>query len=179
MSVKKFIVHILNSIKKGGPDDIMRKWPEKGTSDTVATVLIEKIDRFIYLITGLSFLLIGVGAFVYSWSVFILHFQKGFLHAILTLVNDLLLVLIIMEVLRTIINYLKVQDILLEPFLFIGIIAATRKMLTAGAEISIMDITDDKIFHRYLLDLGVNALVVVALGVALFLIGRRKRVEGE
>jgi uncharacterized membrane protein (DUF373 family) len=157
----------------------MKKWPEKGVSETGATVLIDKIDRFIYLITGLSFLLIGVGAFLYSWSVFIFQFQNGFLHAILKLINDLLLVLIIMEVLRTINNYLKIQDILLEPFIFIGIIAATRKMLTAGAEISIMEITDDKIFNRYLLDLGVNALVVVALGVALFLIGRRKNIAGE
>ena len=82
--------------------------------------------------------------------------------------------MIIMEILRTIINYLKSRDILLEPFLYIGIIAATRKMLTAGAEISFMQSMTDQIFYHYLLDLGVNALVVVSLGIALYLIGKRK-----
>ena len=140
--------------------------------------IMEKFDRLIYLITGFSFLMIGVGAFFYSWFVFVLQVQKGFLHATLTLINDLLLVLIIMEVLRTIINYLKIQDILLEPFLFIGIIAATRKILTAGAEISIIELTDEKIFNHYLLDLGINALVVVALGIALYLISKRQKATG-
>ena len=84
-----------------------------------------------------------------------------------------------MEVLRTIINYLKIQDILLEPFLFIGIIAATRKILTAGAEISVIEMTDEKVFNRYLLDLSVNSLVVVALGLALYLINKRQKVIAE
>ena len=136
---------------------------------------MEKSDKIIYLMTGISFLIIGVAAFIYSWATFAGELRKGFLHSILTLINNLLLVMIIMEILRTIINYLKSQDILLEPFLYIGIIAATRKMLTAGAEISFMEMNNDQIFYRYLLDLGINALVVVALSIALYLIGRRKR----
>jgi uncharacterized membrane protein (DUF373 family) len=136
---------------------------------------MEKSDKIIYLMTGISFLIIGVAAFIYSWAAFVGELRKGFLHSILTLINNLLLVMIIMEILRTIINYLKSQDILLEPFLYIGIIAATRKMLTAGAEISFMEMNNDQTFYRYLLDLGINALVVVALSIALYLIGRRKR----
>lgn len=136
---------------------------------------MEKFDKVIYLMTGISFLLIGVGAFFYSWISFVGEIHKGFLHAILRFINDLLLVMIIMEILRTIINYLKSQDILLEPFLYIGIIAATRKMLTAGAEISFMEMTNDQTFYRYLMDLGVNALVVVALGTALYLIDKRRK----
>jgi uncharacterized membrane protein (DUF373 family) len=144
-----------------------------------AAELMEKFDKFIYLMTGISFLIIGVGAFFYSWFIFASEIHKGFLHAILTLINDLLLVMIIMEILRTIINYLKSQDILLEPFLYIGIIAATRKMLTAGAEISFMQMNNDQTFFRYLLDLGVNALVVVALGIALYLIRKRRKPDFE
>ncbi|MHB8483771.1 MAG: phosphate-starvation-inducible PsiE family protein [Nitrospiria bacterium] len=155
-----------------------KKYPGTDPGNGIAEIM-EKFDKFIYLITGFSFLIIGIGAFFYSWFVFVFQVQKGFLHAILSLINNLLLVLIIMEILRTIINYLKIQDILLEPFLFIGIIAATRKMLTAGAEISIMEITDEKVFNHYLLDLGVNALVVVALGIALYLINKHQKVTAE
>ncbi|HXN05903.1 MAG TPA: phosphate-starvation-inducible PsiE family protein [Nitrospiria bacterium] len=136
---------------------------------------MDKFDQFIYGITGISFLLIGAGTFVYAWVSFGKQISRSPLHAILTLINDLMLVLIILEILRTIINYLKSQDILLEPFLYIGVIAATRKMLTAGAEISIMELTDEKVFYRYLTDVGVNALVVVALALGLFLIRRREK----
>lgn len=145
------------------------------TTDNRSARLMEKIDKIIYLVTGVSFLMIGIAAFIYSWVTFFTEIQKGFLHSILTLINNLLLVMIIMEILRTIINYLKAQDILLEPFLYIGIIAATRKMLTAGAEISLMEMNTDQIFYRYLLDLGINAMVVVALGISLYLLGKRKK----
>ncbi|MFI5304185.1 MAG: phosphate-starvation-inducible PsiE family protein [Nitrospiria bacterium] len=152
--------------------------PQKNSNNLLGNIsaeIMEKSDKIIYLMTGISFLIIGVAAFIYSWTTFASELRKGFLHSILTLINNLLLVMIIMEILRTIINYLKSQDILLEPFLYIGIIAATRKMLTAGAEISFMEMNNDQIFYRYLLDLGINALVVVALSIALYLIGRRKR----
>lgn len=155
------------------------KKPDEGLVRAGWISFMDKFDQFIYGVTGISFLLIGAGTFVYAWINFGNQISISPLHAILNLINDLMLVLIILEILRTIINYLKSQDILLEPFLYIGIIAATRKMLTAGAEISIMELTDEKIFNRYLTDVGVNALVVVALAVGLFLIRRRgKEVPG-
>ena len=77
---------------------------------------MEKFDTLIYLMTGISFLIIGVGAFIYSWIIFTSEIRKGFLHAILTLINDLLLVLIIMEILRTIINYLNHRTFSLSLF---------------------------------------------------------------
>jgi len=116
--------------------------------NTAAEFMV-KCDKFIYLITGISFLILGFVAFFYSWAVFAIQIHKGVLHSILTLINDLLLVMIIMEILRTIINYMKSQEILLEPFLYIGIIAATRKMLTAGAELSFMAMNNDQVFYRY------------------------------
>src|SRR2546425_755258 len=89
--------------------------------------------------------------------------------AALTLIHDLLLVVILLELFRTIINFLKTHVITLEPFLYICIIASTRRILTTGAETAYSENLTTEVFHRYLLDVGVNVLVIVALVLAVFL----------
>ena len=42
----------------------------------------------------------------------------------------------------------------------------------SGAQIAYMDNLSDQVFHRYLLDLGANVLVVLALVVAVYLVRR-------
>lgn len=150
----------------------MEKEKNKGDTTKIARWM-EFGDVGIYIAVGVSFLGIGVAVFIYSWVVFYGNVQKEFLPAILILVNDLLLVLIILEVLRTILNYLKMRTIILEPFLFVGIIAATRKILLAGARVAILETMADEVFYRYLWEVGVNAFVVIAFALALFLFSRR------
>jgi len=91
---------------------------------------------------------------------------------VLELVHDLLLVIILLELFRTIINFLKTRVISLEPFLYICVIASTRRILTTGAQIPYMDELSNEVFHRYLLDLGANVLVIVALVGAVYLARR-------
>ncbi len=57
----------------------------------------------------------------------------------------------------------------LEPFLYICIIASTRRILTTGAETAYSENLTVEVFHRYLLDVSVNVLVIVALVLAVFL----------
>ena len=59
-----------------------------------------------------------------------------------------------------------------EPFLYICVIASTRRILTIGAQIVYIDEVSEQIFNRYLLDLGANVLVIVALVVAVYLARR-------
>ena len=132
---------------------------------------LEQGDQWIYIATGVAFLLIGFAIFAYSWVVFYYQLGNGFLAAALGLIHDLLLVLIVMELMRTIITYVKVHTILLEPFLHIGIIAAIRRILTAGAQLTAQ--ASDVVFDRYLWDTGINALVIVALGIAVFLFSKK------
>lgn len=136
-------------------------------------------DRIIYVGVGAAFLLAGISIFFYSLGMFFTQYlERGFMTAVVRLIHDLLLVLIIMEVMRTITNYLREHTITMEPFLYIGIIAATRSILTAGAEIGSRDTVDIAIFNRYLMEIGVNAIVILLIAVALFLSSKvRKRVE--
>src|SRR5438874_9814767 len=92
--------------------------------------------------------------------------------AIIKLVSDLLLVLIIMEVLGTVIHYLKSHETSLRPFLFIGIISATRSILSIGARLSVGAGGNEGGFTNAMIELGVSAAVILALGVTLKLLGK-------
>ena len=131
---------------------------------------METLDGLGYITVGFSFLLLGMVVFATSWWAFMLKVSAGVLPAVLSLLHDLLLVIILLELFRTIINFLKTHIITLEPFLYICIIASTRRILTTGAEAAYAEHLATESFHRYLLDVSVNVLVIVALVIAVFLV---------
>jgi len=91
--------------------------------------------------------------------------------AIIELVSGLLLVLIIMEMLGTVIHYLQVHATSLRPFLFIGIISATRSILSIGARLSVEGFNlKETDFTHAMIELGVSAAVILALGITLKLL---------
>jgi uncharacterized membrane protein (DUF373 family) len=142
--------------------------PVSGTTIGV----LETLDGWGYITAGVSFLALGMVVFVHAWFTFATTLGKGVLSAVLALIHDLLLVIIILELSRTIINFLKTRIITLEPFLYICIIASTRRILTIGAQIAYTEEVTDPVFQRYLLDLGANVLVIVALVLAVYMARR-------
>jgi uncharacterized membrane protein (DUF373 family) len=90
-------------------------------------------------------------------------------------VNDVLFIVVVLELLRTIVSRLEGGGFQLQPFLVIGIISATRDILTVGAELSLVGGQGPT--ARTMTELGVNAAVVVALSVALVLIRRFARLD--
>jgi uncharacterized membrane protein (DUF373 family) len=131
--------------------------------------MMETLDGLGYLTTGVSFLVISIVVFARAWYVFAIGVGPDAILAALGLVHDLLLVIILLELFRTTINFLKTKVITLEPFLYICVIASTRRILTSGAQISYMDELTDPVFNRYLMDLGANVLVVMILIIAVYL----------
>lgn len=140
---------------------------------------METLDGMGYVTAGFSFLVVGMIVFAHAWYAFIMKFAAGVLPAVLALIHDLLLVVILLELFRTIINFLKTYVITLEPFLYIGIIASTRRILTTGAASAYSEnLTNDQ-FQRYLLDVGLNVLVIVALVFAVYLARRRSPTDAS
>ena len=152
--------------------------------------LLDRGDSIIYAIVGSCFFLGAIIALGYSfWDFGSTMFniqgivdaaaaakepttlQTVVAGAIIKLVSDLLLVLIIMEVLGTVIHYLKAHATSLRPFLFIGIVSATRGILSIGARLSVENVNQDE-FIRAMIELGVNAAVILALGITLKLLGK-------
>ena len=139
---------------------------------------LEMADRAIYALVGFLFLLAALGMGIYSCVTFVQNLQDDFPLDLITFINDLLLVLIILEVLGTVRSYLETSTTSLEPFLYIGIISATRRILAIGAQTTLGEVKNES-FNHLMIDLGVNGGVVLALAVALFLFGRRPRVGAD
>lgn len=157
--------------------------PHNHQSDAVRRAIMPWLggaDAVMYVLIGVVFLGGALAMLVYSVWVFVqgafLHPTEGstFADNVVTLINDLLLVMIIMEVLRTIGSYIEERGASLRPFLFIGAISATRRILAIGAEMSIHGdkLTADE-FNRRIVDLCVNAGVILAIVIALYLLSSR------
>ncbi len=138
-------------------------------SRVFSTEFMERLESYGYMSVGVSFLLLGMAVFVYGWWEFVLTATGHMPKAILVLLNDLLLVVILLELFRTIVNFLKTGEISLEPFLHVGIIAAVRKILTVGAEMVLLESVDPTRFTQYLFDVAVHGAVVLALVAGLYL----------
>lgn len=135
---------------------------------------MEWLDRWGYVTAGFSLLLLGMLIFGYSWVSFIKAIEQvGLLVAGLKLLNDLLLVIILLELYRTVIRFLQTGILALEPYLAVGIIACTRRILTASAELSHQPEVTDLLFNRYLMDVGLNVVVIMVLIFAVFILRRR------
>ena len=135
---------------------------------------LEEADRYVYVLVAVLFLVAAVAMGCYSVYTFLKNISSDFPLDVITFVNDLLLVLIIMEVLGTIRSYLASGETTLRPFLYIGIISATRRILAIGARTTLGEVTNETAFRHLMIDLGVNGSVVLALGIALFLLSRQK-----
>ncbi len=135
---------------------------------------LEKADMWIYMAIGVAFIVLLAAAFIFAWADFFKTVQTAPMKSILVLVSETLLALIILEILGTVINYLKVHTIQLEPFFYIGIIASIRRILSAGTHHPIGVGIDDHAFGQYMWDIGMNAGVIFFLSVALFLFSKKK-----
>lgn len=143
---------------------------------------MEWLDRLGYATAGLSLLILGMLIFLHAWYAFIAEMMAkagsvSLLPAGLTLLNDLLLVIILLELFRTVVRFLQTEILTLEPYLAVGIIACTRKILTASAELSHQHPLTDMQFYQYLMDVGLNVTVIMVLIIAVYMI--RKRPEQQ
>lgn len=149
----------------------------------ISSYVLDRADGIIYAIVGVCFLVGAICALCYSFWDFGTNITTAIgsgkgdpglvAKAIIQFVSDLLLVLIIMEVLGTVTHYLKSHATSLRPFLFIGIVSATRSILSIGARLSVEgSAVPPQEFTHAMIELGVSAAVILALGITLTLLSR-------
>ena len=141
--------------------------------------VMDQLDRLGYVAAGLSLLALGMLIFAHAWYVFLARpAQLALLPAGLKLLNDLLLVIILLELFRTVVRFLQTEVLELEPYLSVGIIACTRRVLTASAELSyqlelVASETRHVLFQHYLLDVSLNVTVIIVLIWGVYLLRKR------
>lgn len=130
-----------------------------------------------WLIIADDFIHIAVALFLLVSALLILgrtafYFQEISTHSILSVINDVLFVLIIMEILWTVIRFLGRKSFSLGSFLIIGIIASIRRMLMVEAHMSMGGEVSTEKFYHYMMEMGLSAAIVVVLVLAYYLVSK-------
>jgi len=129
---------------------------------------VDLIEDIFHAVLALALFGIGVGAFFFSIKR-LFETAPFFPNGMIQGVNDILFIVIILEILRTVISRFTDGVYQLDKFLIIGVIAAVRHILTVGASLTLEAGKSNQAFDRAIFEMGLNAGIVVALVFAIFL----------
>jgi uncharacterized membrane protein (DUF373 family) len=129
---------------------------------------VDSIEDIFHAVLAFALLAIGIGAFFFSVKR-LFETSPFFPNGMIQGVNDILFIVIILEILRTVISRFTDGVYQLDKFLIIGVIAAVRHILTVGASLTLESGKSDTAFERAIYEMGLNAGIVVALVFAFFL----------
>jgi uncharacterized membrane protein (DUF373 family) len=143
--------------------------PQKTEATELFRILLVRIDVIFHILAAM--LLLIACSFIFYYA--ILNIFEPSRNSIIHLVNDVLLALIILELLWTVIRFLKKQQFILAPFLAIGIIAAIRRILLIEAQTSFMEhVPAEKLY-----EIGLSATVVLVLMIAYYISVKAQKLE--
>ncbi|MCX6485552.1 MAG: phosphate-starvation-inducible PsiE family protein [Rhodoluna sp.] len=129
---------------------------------------VERVEEVFHIVLGVCLLGIAIVALFFSVvRAFetVPFFPTGMIQAI----NDILFIIIILEILRTVVARYTDGVFQLQNFLIIGVIAAVRHILTVGASMTLASGKSQVEFDRAVIELGISSGIVVALVFAIFL----------
>lgn len=152
-----------------------RQWfvSKAETRDEDAGVRLSVVARPLYYVAALVLLAATAGVLV-TTAVELAH--DGFaspLSSAFKILDRILLAFILLELEHSIRIVLSKDGLVAEPFLIIGLIAVVRRIVLVTGEAEQRPMSNDR-FHALLLELGVLALLVLALGAALYLLRSRQ-----
>ncbi|MCX8027214.1 MAG: phosphate-starvation-inducible PsiE family protein [Thermodesulfovibrionales bacterium] len=136
-----------------------------------AREILVSVEMLLHILAAIL-LLIGCLMIFYYATLNLLTPNRS---AVFNLINDVLLALIILELLWTVIRFLKKQKFIIAPFLAIGIIAAVRRILLIEAQTSFMD----HVPHDKLIELALSTLIIITLMVAYYLSVKAQKIDVE
>jgi uncharacterized membrane protein (DUF373 family) len=121
-------------------------------------------DDVVHVLVAVALLASAVFMLIFTAT----NFSSISVSSTLLVINDVLFVLIIMELLWTVIRYLKRQEFSLKPFLAIGIISSLRRILMLEAQMSMNAHAD----WQPMIELGISTGIVFVLVIAYYLMNR-------
>ncbi|MDX1593592.1 MAG: phosphate-starvation-inducible PsiE family protein [Gammaproteobacteria bacterium] len=140
------------------------------------TVHLERAELYIYVSTAFVLVFAAAGMLLLGIYEMVARVAEGdFIRGLLHLLDRALLVLMLAEIIYTVGRIARKLRLEVEPFLIVGVIAAVRRMLVITAESATHVDLQDPAFQAALAELGLLALVILAIAVAMRLL----RMEGE
>jgi len=146
----------------------MEKETDITKKSLVPSRLVEIMEEVFHIVLGVFLFGIAVAALIYS-VIRVFTTTPFFPTGMIQSINDILFIIIILEILRTVIARYTDGVFQLQNFLIIGIIAAVRHILTVGAYMTLGSGKTREEFDRAVIELAISSGIVVALVLAIFL----------
>ncbi len=152
----------------------------KRSSTSIAALWLHRAESFILVLIAIVLILIAIlllGNSVLGLSRLIPpgNDSTTVRDVAIDILDSVLLVMMTMEIVYTVAVSLESHRLVAEPFLIIGAIAAIRRMLVITAESTKVETTNPAQFTNLLAELGLLALIVVAMAVSIFVLRRSAR----
>jgi uncharacterized membrane protein (DUF373 family) len=136
--------------------------------------LFDGATLVLYAVVGVLLCLLALAALGYALYSIPENLDKGVPQAITAVLSELLLVLILVEIIRTIVTFITTHTSSVRPFLTVAIISSVRRLLSVGAELSLVDNPPQDVFTRAMIELAAEGGLILIIAVALFLVSRRE-----
>jgi uncharacterized membrane protein (DUF373 family) len=134
----------------------------------IPTKLLDTVEDIFHVVLTALLFAVAFGAIVFT--VFRLFTTTPFYpNGMLQAINDILFVVIILEIARTVIARFNSGFYQLTRFLVIGVIASVRHILSVGSSLTLAIGKTPEAFERGIIELLVNGGIVIALVLAIFM----------
>jgi len=151
---------------------------EKGARGVLARAF-SLIEDAVYVGMGILLAFSAIALLVFGAVELVRLTTEGApLKAVIGLLDRTLLVLMLVELLYTVRVSFRQHALLPEPFLIVGLIAATRRILVVTAEFSVQDQGEGK-FREGMIEIALLTLMVVALVGALLMLRTKEKTKDE
>jgi uncharacterized membrane protein (DUF373 family) len=134
----------------------------------IPTKAVDAIEDVFHVVLTVLLFLVALGAVVFTVQRLLTttpFYPNGMLQAI----NDILFVVIILEIARTVIARFNTGFYQLSRFLVIGVIASVRHILSVGSSLTLSIGKTPEAFERGIIELLVNGGIVIALVLAILM----------
>lgn len=133
-----------------------------------------RVEDVVYVALGLLLAASAIALLASAGVAFVRTVADGEVAGrVVSILDQLLLVLMIIEILYTVQVSFREHALVPEPFLVVGLIAGIRRVLVITAELSNVAERNPDTFRNAMLELGLLTLMVLALVTALGIVRRR------
>jgi uncharacterized membrane protein (DUF373 family) len=134
----------------------------------IPTKLLDTVEDVFHVVLTALLFLVALGAVVFT-VVRLINTTPFYPNGMLQAINDILFVVIILEIARTVIARFNSGFYQLSRFLVIGVIASVRHILSVGSSLTLSIGKTPEAFERGIIELLVNGGIVIALVLAIFM----------
>ena len=143
----------------------------------IPTKFLDAVEDVFHVVLTILLFLVALGAVIFT-VIRLFNTEPFYPNGMLQAINDILFVVIILEIARTVIARFNSGFYQLSRFLVIGVIASVRHILSVGSSLTLSIGKTPEAFERGIIELLVNGGIVVALVLAIFMTRIAERQPG-